>query len=100
MILYNVTVNVEKDVEKEWLDWMKNIHIPFVLKTNLFEENKIFRIMHDSEDAGINYSIQYFAKDMQAVMTYQLQYFDQHNALVQKQFPKKLAIFMTLLELV
>ncbi|GAB2617226.1 DUF4286 family protein [Belliella aquatica] len=100
MILYNVTVNVEKDVEKEWLDWMKNTHVPYVMETNMFVENKMFRIMHDSEDGGINYSVQYFAKDMQDVMAYQHQYFDQHNAIVQKKFPKKLAIFMTLLELV
>ncbi|MCH7398835.1 DUF4286 family protein [Belliella sp. DSM 107340] len=98
MILYNITVNVEKDVEKEWLDWMKNTHVPYIMETGLFVENKMFRIMHDSEDGGINYSVQFFAKDMQSVMTYQNTYFDAHNAIVQQKFPKKLAIFMTLLE--
>ncbi|MCH7412978.1 DUF4286 family protein [Belliella sp. R4-6] len=98
MILYNITVNVEKDVEAEWLTWMKDTHIPFIMETKMFEENKMFRIMHDSEDGGINYSVQFFAKNMDLVMTYQNKYFDAHNALVQKKFPRKLAIFMTLLE--
>lgn len=100
MILYNITVNVEKDVEQDWVTWMKETHIPEVLATNKFVENKLFRIMHDSEDGGVNYSVQYIAKNMEQVMAYQHQYFDQHNAVVQKKFPKKLAIFMTLLEMV
>ncbi|SNS30815.1 protein of unknown function [Belliella buryatensis] len=100
MILYNITVNVEKDVEQDWVTWMKKIHIPEVMSTEKFVENKLFRIMHDSEDGGVNYSVQYFAKNMEQVMAYQHQYFDQHNAIVQKKFPKKLAIFMTLLEMV
>ena len=28
MILYNVTVNIDKDVEQDWINWMKNTHIP------------------------------------------------------------------------
>ncbi|MCH7408013.1 DUF4286 family protein [Belliella sp. DSM 111904] len=98
MILYNITVNVERDAESEWLQWMKSTHIPEVLSTGMFVEHKIFRIMHDSEDTGSNYSVQYFAKDMNHVMSYQHEFFDKHNAVVQQKFPKKLAIFMTLLE--
>ena len=32
-ILYNVTVSIDKDVEKEWLEWMKKVHIPDVMRT-------------------------------------------------------------------
>ncbi len=28
MYIYNVTVNIEESAEKDWLDWMKNKHIP------------------------------------------------------------------------
>ena len=63
MILYNVTINIDYDVHDEWLDWMKNKHIPDVLKTGLFIENKICRILAE-EDGGKSYSIQYFLKNM------------------------------------
>ena len=62
MILYNVTINIDYDVHDEWLDWMKNKHIPDVLKTGLFIENKICRILAE-EDGGKSYSIQYFLKN-------------------------------------
>ena len=28
MIVYNVTVNIETEVESDWLSWMKQTHIP------------------------------------------------------------------------
>ena len=33
MILYNVTVNIDTDVEEDWIEWMKETHIPEVMKT-------------------------------------------------------------------
>ena len=58
MILYNVTVSINYDVNESWLKWMKETHIPNVLSTGLFIENKIAKI-HAEEDGGISYSIQY-----------------------------------------
>ena len=49
MILYNITVNIDHDINKEWLVWMKDIHIPDVLSTGLFIENKVAKI-HAEED--------------------------------------------------
>ena len=33
MIIYNVTVGVDKSIEADWLAWMKEVHIPDVIKT-------------------------------------------------------------------
>ncbi len=41
MILYNVTISIDPEVHQEWLAWMKEVHIPDVLKTGMFRENKI-----------------------------------------------------------
>ena len=60
MIIYNVTVSlVDQSIHQDWLKWMKEIHIPNVLATGLFIENKIAKI-HAEEEGGISYSIQYF----------------------------------------
>ena len=40
MIIYNVTVSIDKEIEKQWLDWMKNTHIPDVMNTALFLDCK------------------------------------------------------------
>ncbi|MEM8893563.1 MAG: DUF4286 family protein [Bacteroidota bacterium] len=70
MILYNVTVNIEKDVEAEWLEWMRNEHIPAVLATGFFKHNKIFRLLNETENNDSTYSIQYFAEGMDQLSTY------------------------------
>lgn len=100
MYLYNVTVNVEKEMEVEWLEWMKSTHIPDVLATGMFLENKMFKIMHDSEDGSINYSVQYFAESMDHIMNYQNNFAPKLQADTQQKYGDRLVIFRTLLKLV
>lgn len=64
MILYNVTINIDSSVHDEWLEWMKSKHIPDVLATGLFIDNKIFRIITDDNEEGSTYSIQYYLNSM------------------------------------
>ena len=70
MILYNVTVSIDFDIHESWLKWMKEIHIPNVLATGLFIENKIARI-HAEEEGGISYSIQYLLNSWDDYNLYQ-----------------------------
>ena len=58
MIIYNVTVNIDYDVHDEWLHWMQTEHIPDVMRTGLFLEAKISRILAE-EEGGKSYAIQY-----------------------------------------
>jgi hypothetical protein len=97
MILYNVTINIDKEVEEEWLLWMKNIHIPNVMKTGMFVDNKIYRIKAD-EPEGTSYSIQYFAKSMKEMDRYQNEFSADMQAEVMKKYGKHLVAFRTLLE--
>lgn len=100
MILYNVTVNIEKGVEEEWVTWMKNIHIPDVLATGKFTENRFYRIMHDSEDGSVNYSVQYFAESMDHIMEYQKEFAPKLQQDTIDKFKDKFVVFRTLLETV
>lgn len=99
MILYNVTINIDYDVHDEWLDWMKNKHIPDVLKTGLFIENKICRILAE-EDGGKSYSIQYFLKNMDDYYTYQKEYASSLQLEHTQKYEGKFAAFRTILEVV
>ena len=98
MILYNVTVNVQQEIESQWLDWMKSIHIPKVLETGCFESNKFFKLLLEDQSGGTNYSVQYFATDMAQLERY-LNLFaeklrDEHEAM----FKGKVVAFRTVLE--
>jgi hypothetical protein len=98
MLLYNVTVGVDKDIEQEWLQYMKEKHIQAVLNTGLFVESKIYKVLHDQEDGTISYSVQYFARSIEDVQQY-LEVFapvliEEHR----KKFEHKHVAFRTLLQ--
>lgn len=97
MILYNVTVNIDKEVEEEWLQWMKQIHIPNVLNTGMFTDHKIFRIMSD-EPQGTSYSIQFFANTMEKLNRYQAEFAPALQAETMQKYGNHLVAFRTLLE--
>ncbi|MEQ9423790.1 MAG: DUF4286 family protein [Cyclobacteriaceae bacterium] len=100
MILYNVTVNIEADVESEWMDWMKNSHIPKVMATGQFLDYKIFKLLNEEEGGGTTYSIQYFAKSLNELNHYFAEF---APALVQEHLDKykdKHVAFRTVLEAV
>ena len=99
MIIYNVTVSIDESIHDEWLQWMKEVHIPDVMRTGMFENNRICRILA-YEQGGISYSIQYDAKDMATYEKYQAEFAtklqEEHTAKYQGKF----AAFRTLLEVV
>jgi hypothetical protein len=70
MLLYNVTVGIDQQAEQEWLTYMKEKHIPAVMRTGMFVNSKIYKVLHDSEDGTISYSIQYFAESIENVQQY------------------------------
>ncbi len=72
MIIYNVTINVVEEIHKDWLAWMKNKHIPDVMNTGYFLENKIAKVLTMQEDeTGHTYAIQYTCTSMNALNEYQ-----------------------------
>ena len=100
MIIYNVTVNIDNSVNDEWLEWMKKIHIPDVMKTGLFAENKICRVLGDEESGGKTYAIQYFCKTMNDFKKYEKEFAQSLRAKHSEKYKDKFTAFRTLLEIV
>jgi hypothetical protein len=98
MFLYNVTVGNDKDVEQEWLQWMKDEHVPKVMDTGMFFDYKIYRVLHDQEEGSVSYSVQYFAHTINHITTYFEKFapalLEEHRT----RFRDKHIAFMTLLE--
>lgn len=69
-ILYNVTIKIDKDISQEWLLWMRTVHIPEVMGTNLFLSYRITKIIEDEDEYGIGYAIQYVSPSYEHMLTY------------------------------
>ena len=99
MIIYNVTISIDKEMEKTWIDWMKSTHIPDVMNTGMFLDCKISRVLAE-EAGGFTYVIQYSCKDMQTYKQYQNEFAAKLKAEHSKKFGGEFAAFRTILEVV
>ncbi|MCS6821508.1 MAG: DUF4286 family protein [Microscillaceae bacterium] len=101
MIVYNVTLNVDEKIHQEWLQWMREVHIPEVLATGLFIEHKFLRLLsHEAENTGFTYAVQYFLPDLPTYETYRLHYAPALQAQTTAKFGDKVVAFRTILETV
>jgi len=70
MLLYNVTVGIDKSLEAEWLIWMRDQHIPAIMATGYFKEYKMYKVLHDQGEDTTSYSVQFFAETIEEVLAY------------------------------
>ena len=98
MIIYNVTVNIEESVHEEWLAWMKESHIPDVMRTGKFISSRILRIVGDEDSGGKTYSVQYSCNNMNDYLEYEHQHAASLRAEHTAKFKDKFVAFRTLLE--
>lgn len=99
MIVYNVTLNVDEIIKEEWLQWMKEIHLPEVMATGKFISYEMYKIQnHNPSDNSNNYSVQYKANSLEDYEEYVNKF---GTALKQKTLEKygdKILAFRTILE--
>ena len=62
MIVYNVTIKIARAIHTDWLEWIKEVHIPEVIQTGCFTHATILRLLEVDETEGPTYAIQYFAE--------------------------------------
>ena len=100
MIVYNITINIEPSVHDEWLQWMCEIHIPEVMQTSLFIDNRILKVLGDDAQEGFTYSIQYTCKSMDDYEKYKLNHAPELQAKHTERYKNKFVSFRTLLEII
>lgn len=100
MILYNVTVKIDPDVHDEWLQWMREVHIPEVMATGLFLDNRIAKVLLQDESDGVSYSFQYSCADMATMQKYTALHAPYLQKAHGERYKDKFVAFRTLLEVI
>lgn len=59
MIIYNVTIKIDKSIENSWLKWMQQIHIPDIINTKCFTHATILYLLENDESDGVTYAVQF-----------------------------------------
>lgn len=98
MYIYNVTINIDEDVHEAWVKWMKDIHMPEVMKTGCFIDNQLLKVMY-VEDNGHTYSAQYKFLEIPDIEKYMGTYAPDLQAKTKQMFGEKYTAFRTVLEI-
>jgi len=70
MIIYNVTTQPAWEIHVDWLNWMKEEHIPDVMGTGMFTQCIILRLLEVDESDGPTYAMQYHAESRETYDRY------------------------------
>ena len=98
MILYSVTVNIDRTIEQEWLQWMKAVQLPEVMATGLLLDSKILRLLTEIENEGTTFSCQFYFQTMEDYFTYDQLHSNEIQQKHHERFVNKYVSFRTLLE--
>ncbi|HSN60343.1 MAG TPA: DUF4286 family protein [Ferruginibacter sp.] len=70
MFIYNVTIKVTHAIATEWLQWLREEHIPEVTATGFFTHARILQLLEVDDSEGPTYAIQYFAESIEKYEQY------------------------------
>ena len=93
MLTYQVKIKIEPAVEKEWLHWMKTIHVPDVIATGLIRS---FQILKPSGENQL-YLFHYHFNSVEDYHHYRAQFAPMLKAHPHKKFPNQFKVERDLL---
>jgi hypothetical protein len=70
MIVYNISMKIDPSIEKDWLQWQLQEHIPAVMASGQFTKYKFYRLLEQDDTDSITYIIQYFASSIKNYHSY------------------------------
>jgi len=65
-ILINDTIRIDHKHESDWLEWIKRIALPSMMKSGWFESYKITKILGDEGNDGVSYAVQSICRNNEA----------------------------------
>jgi len=99
-ILYNVTVVIDDSVQKDWMKWMIDVHIPDVMATGAFETYQMHKVLTEGSEGGTSFAIQYLSPSREEYERYQMQHAPRLQEDHQKRYNGKFGAFRTLMEVI
>src|SRR3954464_2394525 len=98
MIIYNITLKVHDSIAEEWLQWMKQEHMPELEQTGLFTGYRLCRLLEQDEAEGITYIAQYYCNSIEQYDTYISAHSQQMREKGYQKFGNKFIAFRTVME--
>jgi hypothetical protein len=98
MILYNITYNIDKGIDEEWLEWLKEYYLPEIMISGYFVSYKVYRLLKSEDDGSINYAVQLLAESIDRLNEFLITRAPVLSKQLQDKFRHRHAAFMTVLQ--
>tara|TARA_B100000579_G_scaffold289504_1_gene240281 strand:- start:12139 stop:12441 length:303 start_codon:yes stop_codon:yes gene_type:complete len=96
MIIYSVEISIAKKVQAKWLKWMRETHIPDVMRTNMFVKFSFYKKLNTS--SSDTYIIEYETDDIKKYQKYESDFAiklkKEHETKFTNQFSAKRSLFI------
>ena len=99
MIIYNVTVSVEESIKSDWIEWMKEVHIPEVMAVGIFTKSQLNRVVVHG-DSDNTFSIAYTCSNMKDLHQYQIKFAPELQKRHVARYGDKVVAFRTIMQVI
>ena len=100
MFVYNITVKVDNEIAQQWIQWQMEVHIPEIMATNLFDDNKIFKLLEHDDNNSSTYVLQYFTETKENYNRYINEYAPALREKALERWGNNFIAFRTLMQIV
>ncbi len=97
MYLYNMTIKVDRAIERDWLRWLRQRHIPELMASGKFTHHRLCRLLLDEPD-GVTYAVQLFCPDFSAFQRFQEEDASRLQQQLTDKYGDRLVVFRTIME--
>lgn len=100
MLIFNTTYKVSNNKIDDWKKWIRDEHIPFMLKDKNFDKPQIAKIVGSEDEQGTSFSVQFQIENMEKLTRWHSQNANFFQNSFQKAFGNDVQFFSTVLEIV
>ena len=99
MLIFNTTYLVSDKVLNNWLYWVREKHIPFMMESGYFSQPQVARVI-TGEQEGTSFSVQFHVLDMPTLKLWNQQYNLLFQEKCSQEFGTEVIFFTTVLKLI
>lgn len=100
MLIYNVTVQVDKEIDAQWLAWLQAEHIPELMSTGCFSHYQVVKLLDVDESEAITYAIQYYSASRNLLDKYLNEYAAELRKKTTEKWRDRFVAFRTIMEVI
>ncbi|MGI6047254.1 MAG: DUF4286 family protein [Petrimonas sp.] len=98
MIIYNTTFSIPKELQNEFLDFIRDEYIPLSTKNNLIKEPRLTRVFSKDDDEDYSFALEFKADTIEQLEEWNKMYGRKLYFLVMRKFKQHILGFTTLLQ--